>query len=343
MQTLAERIVRPFLILLLLALTPTLAHALGQDVFEKVREQGVLRCGVSKSIPGLALQAPGGEWAGTDVDFCKALAAAVLGSPDRIRLVPLSAVERFPALLAARVDLIAGGTTWTLARELGLKVSFVGPLMFSAQRVMVRADSGISSLSQLSGESICLVRSTTHEEHLRGLFEVQGWKPKLLLKNSYVESRAAFESGQCRALSGDEVALASMKPADDGSSPYRLLPDVISNEPLSAVIAGNNPNWERVVRWVLFMLIAAESNGMDQRAAATLQPGSRADALAAQARRYGPALGLDPAWAERAVAAVGNYGEIFERNLGSGSAIKLSRGVNRPANQGGMLYAPPLH
>ena len=330
-------------LLLCLALAAGAAEALGNDWLNKVQERRMLNCGVSKSIAGLALQDARGEWSGMDVDFCRALAAALFGSPEKTRFVPLSAVERFPALLAGRVDLIAGGATWTLARELGLKVDFVGPVMFSSQRVLVRADSGITALAQLNARPVCLARATTHLQHLQSYFELEGWRLEAKAKDSFVEARAAFEAGGCEALSADEVALAGVKPAGDTAAAYQLLPEALSSEPLSAVVPGNQPSWERVVRWVLFMLIAAEANGIDQHAAATLVAGTRTEAIAAQARRYGKALGLHPAWAERAVAAVGHYGEVFERNLGSGSLIGLPRGPNRPWNEGGMLYAPPLH
>jgi len=330
-------------LLLCLALASGATQALGNDALTKIRERGVLSCGVSNSIAGLAQQRDDGEWAGMDVDFCRALAAALFGPAGKIRVVPLSAVERFPALLAGRVDLIAGGATWTLARELGLKVAFVGPVMFSSQRLLVRADSDIKSLAQLNDRPICLARATTHLQHLRAYFELEGWLLNDKASDSFAEARAAFDRGACDALTADEVALAGLKPAGDGAPGYRLLPETISSEPLSAVVPGNQPSLERVVRWVLFMLIAAETNGIDQHAAATLVGGTRADAIAAQARRYGKPLGLDPLWAELAVAAVGHYGEIFERNLGSGSPIGLTRGPNRPWNQGGMLYAPPLH
>ena len=336
---------RAFHITLLLALTLTAgnAQALGNDWLNKVLERRTLNCGVSKSIAGLAAQDASGQWSGMDVDFCRALGAALFGNEARIRYLPLSAVERFPALLAGRVDLIAGGTTWTLAREIGLKVAFVGPVMFSSQRVLVRADSGITSLAQLDARPICLVRATTHLQHLQGYFELARWRFDPQLRDSFLDARAAFDAGECDALSADEVALAGVQAPADGAPGYQLLPETVSSEPLSAVVAGNQQNWERVVRWVLFMLIAAETNGIDQQTAATLTAGSRADTLAAQARRYGKALGLDPGWAERAVAAAGHYGEIFERNLGRHSPAGLSRGQNRPWNQGGMLYAPPLH
>lgn len=330
-------------LLLSLTLAAGTAQALGNDWLSKVLERRTLNCGVSKSIAGLAVQDASGQWSGMDVDFCRALGAALFGSEARIRYLPLSAVERFPALLAGRVDLIAGGTTWTLARELGLKVAFVGPVMFSSQRVLVRAESGITALAQLDARPICLVRATTHLLHLQGYFELARWRFEPRIRDSFVEARAAFDAGECDALSADEVALAGVQAPAEGAARYRLLPETVSSEPLSAVVAGNQPNWERVVRWVLFMLIAAETSGIDQQTAATLAAGRTAETLAAQARRYGKALGLDPAWAERAVAAVGHYGEIFERNLGRHSAVGLERGQNRPWDQGGMLYAPPLH
>lgn len=339
----AYRRFAPLLWLLLPLCLVARAEASNSDLLQKVLDEGRLRCGVSKSIPGLAIQDKSGNWSGMDVDFCRALAAALFGSPDKARFVPLSAVERFPALLAGRVDLISGSTTWTLARELGLKVSFVGPIVFSSQRVLVKADSGITRFEQLQDTGVCVTRGTTHAGHLASYVAMKGMKLHTVPADSHVKARAALDAGKCSALSADEVALASLVPTGEAHAAYRILPDTISNEPLSAVLPAGNPGLERVVRWVSFMLIAAESNGIDQRTAASMQPGSPADAKAAAARRYGPPMGLSSAWADRAVAAVGNYGEMFARNLGAGSPIGLARGVNLPADQGGMLYAPPLH
>ena len=330
---------RAFTLLGLLFTLPPLAAG---EMLGKVRGVGMLNCGVSAQIPGLAMRTGDGQWSGMDVDFCRAVAAAVIGDPQRVKFFPLPAAERFAALLAGRVDLVAGGVSWTLARDAGLKVEFIGPVLYSSQRLLVRHDSGIESLAALADAPICVEKRTTHVKHLQQAFGAQQQAVALRQFDTFGKAQQAFESGECKGLSADEVALAGIAPANKADSPYRLLPEVLSGEALSAVVNGGNPDWARAVKWVLFALIGAEAQGIDQRGAATLTAGD-ANSLAAQARQYGPALGLDPAWAERAIAAGGHYGELYARNLGQGSALGLPRGRNELWTRGGMLYAPPLH
>jgi general L-amino acid transport system substrate-binding protein len=312
------------------------------DTLDKVRGAGMLNCGVSAEIPGLASQTADGQWSGMDVDFCRAVAAAVVGSPQRVRLFPLAAAERFPALLAGRVDLIAGGVSWTLAREAGLKVDFIGPVLYSSQRVLVHRDSGIESLGALAGLPVCVEERTTHVKHLQQTFEAQQQRLELRQRPSFSAAVQALKSAECKALTADDVALASVAPPDETNGPYQLLPEVISGEALSAVVKGGNPEWSRAVKWVLFALIGAEAQGIDGGSAATLAAGGAGNAIATAARKYGKALGLAPDWAERAIAAGGHYGELYARNLGQGSPLKLPRGRNQLWTSGGMLYAPPL-
>jgi general L-amino acid transport system substrate-binding protein len=189
----------------LLALFIALPGLAAGDTLDKVRGAGMLNCGVSAEIPGLASQTVDGQWSGMDVDFCRAVAAAVVGSPQRVRLFPLAAAERFPALLAGRVDLIAGGVSWTLAREAGLKVDFIGPVLYSSQRVLVRRDSGIESLGALAGLPVCVEERTTHVKHLQQTFEAQQQGLELRQHPSFSAAVQDLKSGECKALTADEL------------------------------------------------------------------------------------------------------------------------------------------
>lgn len=311
------------------------------ETLARVRASGSVRCGVSNSIPGLASLDQQGQWRGLEVDFCRALAAAILGDPSRVRLIAVNTVERFPALLAGRIDLIAGGSTWTFAREAGLRVVFTGPLLFDEQRVLVAKDSAIDALPALAGQRICVVKGSTHVAHLDSYFAARGGGYEPQLADSFNAARKAFEAQQCAALSADGVALAALDHPDAGEpARYRLLSEALGGEPLAPALRQGDAEWERVVRWVGFVLILAEAEGIDQRAAlASLAGGPPSPSLLAL-RRYGASLGTHPQWAERVIAAGGNYGEIFERNVGRATRLAVPRGLNRPWRMGGALFAP---
>jgi len=314
---------------------------------QAVRERGELRCGVSTAVPGFAEQDDQGRWHGLETDFCHAVAAAVLGDPARVAFTPLAASERFPALLMRRVDLLLANTTWTLSREALLGVRFPATLLHDGQSFMVPAGSTVQDPLDLAGATICVERDTSHSARLRELATHGEMKIQPLLAASPAAAAADFFAGRCAALSAEASQLAALRlRAGKQAADYRILPRAISREPLGPVVRADDPAWETLVRWVVYGLILAEEFGVDSRSAASRElpaytPAwglTRDEEFAMIAR----ALDIPAGWQLRGVAAVGNYGEIYERNLGKGSALGLERGPNRLWQDGGLLYAPPL-
>jgi len=311
----------------------------------QVKARDALRCGVSEGIVGLSAQDPSGRWSGLDVDFCRAVAAAALGDAGKVTFVPLRASARFPALLTDTIDLLARNTTWTLRREAELRVAFVGILFYDGQGFLVPASSGVASMAQLDGATVCVEKGTTHEDNLREYLAVGGIRVTPLVVDSAAGVADAFFAGRCGAYTSDASQLAAARLRGPAGRDFLILPERISKEPLAPVVRRGDDAWLTLVRWVLFTLMLAEEHGVTK---ASLREGSESAQSPAVRRALGPAgeaanaLGTDPDWALRVVRSVGSYGEMFERNLGRESPLKLERGLNRPWTQGGLLYAPPL-
>jgi general L-amino acid transport system substrate-binding protein len=331
---------------ILLAFATRVAPGFAGEALDAVKSRGLLRCGVSEGIAGFSERNAAGRWTGFDVDFCRAVAAAVIGDPEKVKFVPLKASARFPALQAGKIDLLVRNTTWTLGREAGLKVQFPGILLFDGQGFMVPAKGGVQKIEQLKGATICVEKGTTHVQNLADTFAARGMEVKPLVFDSVREVTNAFFSGRCRAFTSDASQLAALRlRAPGGPRTFLILPERISKEPLGPIVRRGDDDWFTIVRWVLFALIAAEENNLTQDNIIALLRDSRHPAL----RRaggleggFGRALGLREDWAVRAIQAVGNYGEMFDRNLGRNSALQLDRGHNRLWTEGGLMYAPPL-
>lgn len=332
------------ILLLLIGAVPPSAWA--GNTLTAIQSRGVLHCGVSEGILGFSQRDAEGRWQGLDADFCRAVAAAVLGDGERVRFVPLRASARFPALQSGRVDLLARNTSWTLTREAILKVEFPAVLFYDGQGFMVRADAGVSAPSQLDGATLCVEKGTTHARNLERYAKRQGLSLTPLVIDSAKEVAAAFFAGRCRAYSSDASQLAAARAqAPEGPAGYLILPERISKEPLAPVVWGGDPQWTTIVRWVLYALVMAEEDGLTRAgipAAVAAGRGQLGWLTDAEKGQLGQALGLAPGWGVRAVAAVGNYGELYERHLGPGSPLGIERGPNRLWTQGGLLYAPPI-
>lgn len=319
------------------------------DILNGVKARGELRCGVSEGIPGFSEVDGAGRWKGLDVDFCRAVAAAVLGDAGKVSFMPLRASTRFPALQARRIDLLVRNTTWTLAREASFDVRFPAILFYDGQSFMVPQASGITKVADLQGATVCLVKGTTHVQHLEEYANAHDLRFTPMVVETAREGADALFAGRCQAFSSDSAQLAAMRLyAPEGGAGYAILPERISKEPLAPVVAGGDSEWVRLVRWVLYVLILAEEQGVTQANVATklrdllqLKTHYRITGRE-QEFKFGHLLGVPDNWVERAIAAVGNYAEVYERNLGRDSALKIERGLNRLWNQGGLLYAPPL-
>ena len=313
------------------------------EVLNAVKSRGALRCGVSEGIAGFSAKDASGRWVGMDADFCRAVAAAALGNAEKVEFVPLTSSARFPALQGGRIDVLVRQTTWTLGREIGLKARFAGILLYDGQAFMVPKKNAAKTVAALNGATVCVEKGTTHAESLAAYFAAHGMKVQALVIDSSTEASAAFFSGRCQAYSSDASQLASIRAsAPGGAGAYLILNERISKEPLGPVVRAGDEDWATLVRWVLFVLIAAEEAGVTRDNILTRLRDPALQRFIGAANEFSKALGVEPGWAVRAVQSVGNYGEMFERNLGAGSPLKLERGLNRPWNRGGVMYAPPV-
>jgi general L-amino acid transport system substrate-binding protein len=276
---------------------------------------------------------------------CRALAAAVLGDAGKVRWVPLSSQQRFTALQSGEVDLLARNTTWSLTRDAALGLSFAAVTYYDGQGFLVAKKSHIRSARDLKGAEICVQSGTTTEKNLADYFRSLGVPVKTVVFDKLEASLKAFFSGRCQAYTTDASALAFIR-SKEAPHPddYVVLPEIISKEPLGPAVRRGDDEWFAIVRWVVFALIEAEELGVTQARVDALKasPDPAVQRLLGVGEDLGKSLGLEREWAARALMAVGNYGEIFERNLGAGSALKLPRGLNAQWNKGGILYAPPL-
>ncbi|MGA2402563.1 MAG: amino acid ABC transporter substrate-binding protein [Syntrophobacteraceae bacterium] len=336
-----------FLIFCMMALSLFYSPAEAGDTLTRIKARGDVRCGVSDGDPGFSVKEPDGRWSGIDADFCRALAAAVLGDPGKVDFVSLAASARFPSLKAGEIDVLVRNTTWTLEREATLAVMFTGILYYDGQGFLVSAGKNVQDLSQLNGAAICVVKGTTHEANLADYFRARNWSLRQVTVESQAKAAEALFSGQCEAFTSERPQLTTMRlKAPGGPEEYVILPDQISKEPMGPVLRRGDDEWFTIVRWVLFALIRAEETGLTL---ANLQSGleARTDPLVQRWLELdgmiSKALAIPPGWVTRVVESVGNYGEIYERNLGSQSPLKLERGPNRLWTRGGLMYSPPFY
>jgi general L-amino acid transport system substrate-binding protein len=333
-----------YILLLAAVLNPAITWA-GQTL-DRVRANEAVRCGVSEGLSGFGLKDAAGRWQGYSVDFCRAVAAAALGKPDKVVFIPVSTATRFPILLSGKIDLLTRSTTYTFEREAALGVLFAGIYFYDGGAIMVPRRSGLRNIAALNGATICVGKRTTYETNLKDYFSQRGWTYKPLPIETQAGMIKSLLGGQCQALCSDRSELAAIRMrAPGGLQEYDLLPEVISKEPLGPVVRRGDEEWFTLIKWVLFALMEAEERGVTQANVRALRkpstdPGLRrfldSDGLAEKS------LGISPGWVVRAIEAVGNYGEIYERHLGSQSGIKLDRGLNRLWTRGGLIYSPPF-
>lgn len=327
--------------MLFLGLTGSL-HAATLD---EVKARGTLNCGVNPNLQGFAAKAADGTWSGFDVDFCRALAAAVLGDPAKVSYVPLNAQQRFDGLTSGAVDLLARNTTWTMERETKLPLRFAGISYHDGQGFIVKKLLGVTSALNLSGAAICFQTGTTNEPNVEDFFREKEMSFQPLRFDNLDGLIKAFDEGKCDTFTTDVSVLYAVRLRLSEPDDAMVLQDVISKEPLGPVIRQGDEQWFNIVRWTLFALINAEelevtAAGVDQLKATSKRADIRR--LLGVEGTFGADMGLDADWAVRAIKAVGNYGEIFERNLGEQTPLQISRGINALWNAGGLLYAPPV-
>jgi general L-amino acid transport system substrate-binding protein len=326
------------------ALTLVLSLPAKAGTLEDVKARGVLRCGVNGEVPGLSYKDDKGNWSGLDVDFCRAVAAAVLGHKDKLELVPVSTANRLDVLREGEVDLLSRNTTWTLSRDLDNDIVFVGTLYYDGQGFMVRRETNTLSALELSGKSVCAVSDTTGPENAQSYFARNRMVLELKLFPDLKKATQAYLNKACYALTTDQSQLHAVRGELGDTAAHRILPEVISKEPLSPAVRRDDWRWFDIVRWTLFTLIDAEEAGIDSNNVDMARARAQTDAIRLLLDADGTTaglLGLQKGWSARVIGQVGNYAEIFERNLGSGSALKIKRGLNALWRDGGILYAPP--
>ena len=321
-----------------------LSQAAIADTLDQVKKRGTLRCGVNGAVPGLSYKDDAGSWSGLDVDFCRAVAAAVLGEKDKVELVPLSASDRMDALREGRIDLLTRNTTWTLSRDLAHGMTFAGILYHDGQGFMVPRAGNLMSALDLGGKRVCTLGDTTGPDNARRYFTRHRIDIQLQAYDDLEAAKRAYLAGECDALTNDQSQLFSLRTGLEDPGAHRILGEVISKEPLAPGVRKGDARWLDIVRWTLYLLINAEELGIDSANVDRV----RARAKAQETRllldldgHTAALLGLDPGWGHRVISQVGNYAEIFERNLGADSTLKIKRGLNALWRDGGILYAPP--
>ncbi|WP_305968053.1 MULTISPECIES: amino acid ABC transporter substrate-binding protein [unclassified Mameliella] len=333
---------------LLLCATAFLACAVGgasAGTLEDVKDREVLNCGVNSGLIGFASRDSRDEWAGFDVDLCRAIAAAVLGDPSAVEFVETTNRTRFTLLLAGDLDVLARNTTWSFATDVGVKVDFAGINYYDGQRFMVPKTLGVSSPTELNGKRVCVQPDTKTAMNLDEYFARNNITYEPVAVESTAQAQTFYLEGECEVFTGDASELAAIRATFKAPGDHLLLDDVISKEPLGPVVRHGDDEWADVVRWVLNALISAEELGVtsvniDEMRESTDNP--EIARLLGTNGLMGEMLGLDADWAVRAIKAGGNYGEIFARNIGETTPIGLSRGLNLQWTDGGLLYSPPF-
>ncbi|HEY5801243.1 MAG TPA: amino acid ABC transporter substrate-binding protein [Burkholderiaceae bacterium] len=322
---------------------PLTAHA--GKTFNAVKARGMLVCGVNTSQGGFTEVDSRGQWSGLDVDFCRAVAAAVLKDPAKVKFMPLSAQQRFAALQSGEVDVLVRNSSWNLTRDASLGISFTAINYYDGQGFMVPKKFKLASVKQLKGATICIQSGTTSEKNIATYFQANGIAYKPVVFDSAAAVEQAYMAGRCQSATTDVSDLTAMRARAAKPDEHAILPEVISKEPLGPAVRRGDDEWFALIRWLNFALLEAEENGVTRANVDQLKAQSKDPAvqrLLGTAEDMGKLLGLDKEWAYRAIKAVGNYGESYERNLGQGSSLKLQRGLNNLWNKGGLMYAPPV-
>ena len=310
-----------------------------------VKQRGVLNCGVNVGIAGFSLPDSQGTWRGMDADLCRAVAAAVLGDPGKVRFVPLTAVQRFTALQSGEIDVLIRQTTLTMTRDTSLGMRMVGVNLYDGHGFMVRRDANIRDLRGMDGMTICLSPGTTNELVTADAFRAAGIRFTPVLQERMQDNAQALQAGRCDAIGTDATQLAALRSQFSRPNDYVILDQRFSKEPYGPVVRRDDQEWFDVVRWVLFGVIEAEELGVTSQNAEQLRGSSENPSvrrLLGAVPDLGQAVKLQPSWMYDAIRAVGNYGEIYERNLGPNTSIGLPRGVNDLWTRGGLMYAWPM-
>lgn len=323
-------------------LLPAAGHAAG--TLDQVKQRGYLNCGSNPGLAGFGMPDDKGSWTGLDVDYCRAIAAAIFDDPTKVKFIPLTAKDRFTALQSGEVDVLARNGTWTESREADLGLLFIGANYYDGQGFMVRKKLNVSSALELNGASVCVQQGTTTELNLADFFRTNKLKYEGVAFGTGDEALKAYDSGRCDAYTTDASGLYAQKIKLVNPDEHVILNDVISKEPLSPAVRNGDAQWFNIARWVHYAMVNAEELGV---AKTNLEEKMKSDdpsirRLLGVEGDFGKGLGLTKDWVYRIVKHVGNYGEIFDKNVGDKSPLKVKRGLNNLWNKGGVMYVPPV-
>ncbi|MGN6570937.1 MAG: amino acid ABC transporter substrate-binding protein [Pseudolabrys sp.] len=320
------------------------AQGASAQTLKAVKDRGMLNCGSNGTLAGFGLPDAQGNWTGLDVDVCRGIAAAVLGDAKKVKFVPLTAKDRFTALQSGEVDVLARNTTWTSSRDTSLGLNFTGVDYYDGQGFMVRKALKVNSALELNGASVCVQQGTTTELNLADYFRAHNMQLKTVTFATANEALKAYDAGRCDSYTTDASGLYAERLRVANPADHIVLPEIISKEPLGPAVRHGDDQWFDVVKWSFFAMLNAEELGLtqkniEQQASSTNPEVKR---FVGTEGNFGEQLGLPKDWALQIVKQVGNYGEIFDRNVGAGSPLKIDRGLNRLWTKGGIQYAPPI-
>ncbi|MGH8277606.1 MAG: amino acid ABC transporter substrate-binding protein, partial [Steroidobacteraceae bacterium] len=309
-----------------------------------VKDRGILNCGANGSLAGFGLPDAQGKWAGMDVDVCRAIAAAIFNDASKVKFVPLTAKDRFTALQSSEVDVLVRNTTWTSSRDSALGIMFTGVDYYDGQGFMVRKSLKVNSALELNGASVCVQQGTTTELNLADYFRAHNIQLKSVTFANADETIKAYDAGRCDAFTTDASGLYSERLRLATPDDHIVLPEIISKEPLGPSVRQGDDQWFTIVKWVVFAMIDAEEANITSKNVGQMMTSTDPNVkrILGTEGNYGEQIGLTKDFAARIIKLVGKYGEIFEKNVGSGSPLKISRGLNQLWTKGGILYAPPI-
>ncbi len=330
--------------LLIFAFLATLGPTANAQTLKTIKDRGVLFCGVSQGIAGFSVRSPQGEWTGFDVDYCRALAAAIFSDVSKVKFVPLSTTDRFRALQSSEIDILSRNSTWTMSREIDLGLVFAATTYYDGQGFMVRTARKIDSALELNGSRVCVQSDTTTALNLSDYFKTNGMTFVPVLFNNAEDATKAYDANQCDVLTSDTSQLYADRIGLTKPDDHVILSDIISKEPLGPVIREGDPQWLNIVKWTHFAMVNAEELGVSSHSMTKALSSKKPDIrrLLGTDADYGEKMGLTKDWAARIIRLVGNYAEVFDRNLGVKTQLGIPRGINQLWSMGGILYAPPI-
>jgi len=339
-----KRIVSMVTGLLALAALTVSGTAAAQETLNTVKERGELICGVNNGLPGFSQPDAEGRWQGLDVDFCRAVAAAIFDDPNAVQFVPLTAKERFTALQSGEIDVLSRNTTWTLTRDSSLGVNFAGTTYYDGQGFLVKKALGVDSAKQLSGATVCVLAGTTTELNLADYFRENDMEYNPLVLDKSDQTISAFNAGRCDVLTSDQSQLNALRTKLPDPDAAKVLPEVISKEPLGPAVRQGDDQWYDIIKWTLFTLLNAEELGVNSGNVEEMKDANdpTIQRMLGSSGDMGDKLGLPADFGARIISHVGNYAEIYRRNVGADSPLGLERGVNALWTDGGLMYAPPI-